>query len=122
MRQKQMDYEAKRAEYLKRCELAGTSPAQRTAKRSQDADAMSEVSVGSSVSTAATLALSLEEEKEARKMERKLRDIERLQCRQAGGEVLDKLQLEKINSKSLLEAHVVMVKVRANAVRPELVR
>jgi len=46
-----------------------------------------------------------------------LRDIIRLEERQAGGEVLDKLQVGKIDSKTQLEASVVMLKVRGGAVR-----
>merc|ERR1719265_1203959 len=91
----------------------------RRGARSNDSDdAVSEVSFCSSVSTAATLALSLEEEREARKMERKLRDIALLEGRQARGEVLDKLQAEKIESKTKLEATVVMLKVRAGQFAP----
>ena len=107
---RQREYEEKHAEYL----------ARKGAKQTKSADdAASEVS-WSSVSTAATLALSLDEEREARKMEKKLRDITRLEERQAGGEVLDKLQVGKIDSKTKLEATVVMLKVRAGAVRPPL--
>merc|ERR1711865_1196887 len=99
----------------------GEPPSRRVVRPSDASDTVSQSSWCSSVSTAATLALSLDEERQARKMERKLIDIARLQERQEQGEVLDKLQAAKIESKAKIDSSVVMLKVRANAVRPSLV-
>merc|ERR1712071_507172 len=66
------------------------------------------------------LALSPQEEREARKMERKLQDIARLQLKLDAGVILDKLQREKIPSKDALESHLVMQKIRAGAHRPSV--
>lgn len=66
------------------------------------------------------LALSQQEEREARKIFKKLNDIERLQKEMDKGISLDKLQLEKIQSKGVLESNLVMVKIRAGAHRPGL--
>lgn len=116
-RQRQTEYETKQAEYVKRTAAAIERRGARQAKEADDA--VSESS-WCSASTAATLSLSLMEEHEARKMERKLRDISRLQDRRTRGEVLDKLQLDKIDSKAKLDATVVMLKIRAGAIRPVL--
>merc|ERR1712046_319446 len=66
------------------------------------------------------LALSPQEEREARKIEKKLRDIARLQGQLDQGLTLDKLQLDKVQSKSVLESHLVMQKIRAGAHRPSI--
>jgi len=66
------------------------------------------------------LALSPLEEKEARKIEKKLREIACLQKELDQGNILDKLQREKIHSKEALESHLVMQKIRAGARRPSL--
>merc|ERR1712232_659470 len=131
---KQSEYETNKAEYekrvaareAKRLSAVGVKPWERR-RPSDVSDNDSEISDSGitwcsalSASTTSTLALSEDEEKEARKMERKLRDIARLEARQAQGEVLDKLQLAKIGSRSQIESNVVMLKVRANAVRPAL--
>jgi len=68
----------------------------------------------------ATLALSPQEEKEARKVEKKLRDITRLQKDFENGSSLDNLQLEKIKSKGALQSLLVMQKIRAGALRPTI--
>jgi len=68
----------------------------------------------------ATLALSPQEEKEARKVEKKLRDITRLQTDFENGFSLDNLQLEKIKSRDALESLLVMQKIRAGALRPTI--
>merc|ERR1719162_314589 len=126
--EKKSEYDSNRAAYLKLRQAAEERnvaqpdpPSQRVRRPSDASAALSESSWCSSVSTAATLALSLDEERKARKMERKLLDIARLQERQAQGEVLDKLQAAKIESKAKIDSSVVMLKVRANAVRPSLV-
>merc|ERR1719198_177014 len=66
------------------------------------------------------LALSPQEEREARKIQKKLRDIARLQGQLDQGLTLDKLQLDKVQSKNVLESHLVMQKIRAGAHRPSL--
>jgi len=66
------------------------------------------------------LALSPQEEREARKIEKKLRDIARLQGQLDQGLTLDKLQLDKVQSKYTLESHLVMQKIRAGAHRPSI--
>merc|ERR1712216_59929 len=116
--EKKIEDEKNHAEYLKlrqaaeEKKAAWPEPPSRQVRRPSDAsETVSESSWCSSVSTAATLALSLDEERQARKMERKLRDIARLEERQAQGEVLDKLQTAKIESKAEIESSVVMVKV-----------
>merc|ERR1712070_159311 len=68
----------------------------------------------------AVLALSPQEEREARKIEKKLRDIARLQDQLDQGCALDKLQLGKIQSKDTLESHLVMRKIRAGACCPSI--
>merc|ERR1711907_646948 len=68
----------------------------------------------------AKLALSEAEEREARKIEKKLRDIARLQVQLDQGKSLDKLQLDKIKSKDSLRSLLVMQKIRAGAVRPSI--
>jgi len=70
--------------------------------------------------TNAVFALSIQEEKEARKVERKLRDITRLQIELDRGCALDKLQLEKMQMKGALESLLVMQKIRAGAQRPTI--
>jgi hypothetical protein len=134
-RQKKSEYEKNHAEYLQRQErkkaaeekkAARPEPPSRSVKRPSDAsDTLSERSCCSSVSTVASLALSLDEERQVRKMERKLRDIAHLEELQAQGVVLDKLQVAKIAGKADIESsavmRVVMLKVRAGAVRPALV-
>lgn len=137
--EKKSEYEKNHAEYLKRQaaaeerkkaaeekKAARPEPPSRRVKRPSDAsDTLSERSFCSSVSTAASLALSLDEERQVRKMERKLRDIAHLEELQAQGVVLDKLQVAKIAGKADIESsavmRVVMLKVRAGAVRPALV-
>merc|ERR1711862_620059 len=64
------------------------------------------------------LALSEDEERQARKTEKVLRTIANLDARLDRGEKLDKLQLQKIQTKVELESGVVMVKIRAGARRP----
>merc|ERR1712070_445083 len=81
-------------------------PSRRVRRPSDASETVSESSWCSSVSTAATLALSLDEERQAQKMEKKLRDIARLEERQAQGEVLDKLQVAKIEGKAEIESSV----------------
>jgi hypothetical protein len=66
------------------------------------------------------LALSQDDEREARKIEKKLRDIEGLLRLEDQGKKLDKLQLEKIRQKDSLESSSVMLKIRAGAERPAL--
>ena len=66
------------------------------------------------------LALSPQEEREARKIEKKLRDIACLQGKLDEGLTLDKLQLDKVQSKKTLESHLVMQKIRAGAERPSI--
>merc|ERR1712203_192841 len=75
---------------------------------------------GMSTSTAATGAepsplpmLSVPEEKEARKLERKLREVAQLEDRRSQGESLDVLQLAKVARRAELEGALVMQKVRA---------
>jgi len=62
--------------------------------------------------------LSAAEGAEARKAERALREIARLEERLARGERLDALQLRKIGRREGLESSAVMLKVRAGALRP----
>lgn len=66
------------------------------------------------------LCLSEAEEREARKIEKKLRDIASLQEKLNRGCTLEKLQLEKIRLKDSLESTTVMLKIRAGALRPAL--
>merc|ERR1711934_1169494 len=68
----------------------------------------------------AKLALSEAEEREARKIEKKLRDIARLQVQLDQGKSLDRLQLDKIKSKDSLQSLLVMQKIRAGAIRPSI--
>ena len=68
----------------------------------------------------ACLALSELEEREARKIERKLKDIDRLQRMLDQGGSLDKLQLAKIQTKDSLESLAVMKKIFAGAQRPTI--
>lgn len=63
------------------------------------------------------LCLSEADEREARKIEKKLRVIASLQEKLNQGHALDKLQLEKIRSKDSLESSSVMLKIRAGAPR-----
>jgi len=85
---------------------------------SKDIDALSDSAA--SASTAASAAeplalptLSVPEEKEARKVERKLREVAQLEDRLARGENLDALQLGKVARKAELEDTLVMQKLRA---------
>jgi len=118
---KQGEYETKHAEYLNRKKAAEEKKSARQMRPRNDvSDTVSVNSFSSSVSTAASLALSLDEEREARKMEKKLRDIAHLEELRAQGKVLDKNQVAKIDGKAKIESSVVMLKVRANAVRPIL--
>lgn len=57
--------------------------------------------------------LSPAEEAEAKRLERKLREIKRLEQVLASGARLDKLQLEKVAGKAVLEDSLVLRKVRA---------
>lgn len=66
------------------------------------------------------LALSPLEEREARKIEKKLREITRLEDKLGQGILLDKLQILKIQSKASLESSLVMQKIRAGAFRPSM--
>jgi len=66
------------------------------------------------------LALSPQEERDARKIEKKLRDIARLQGQLDAGSSLDKLQREKIQLKDALDSQLVMQKIRAGAHRPSI--
>lgn len=68
----------------------------------------------------ARFALSPQEEREARKIEKKLRDIARLQGQLDQGLSVDKLQREKIQSKDALESQLVMQKIFAGAHRPSV--
>jgi len=118
---KQGEYETKHAEYLNHKKAAEEKKSARQMRPRNDvSDTVSVNSFSSSVSTAASLALSLDEEREARKMEKKLRDIAHLEELRAQGKVLDKNQVAKIDGKAKIESSVVMLKVRANAVRPIL--
>jgi hypothetical protein len=75
-------------------------------------DACSEASTkGTTVS--AVPALTLDEEREARKIEKKLREIAALEVKEAEGHILDKLQLEKISKKDDLLDSLVMKKLHA---------
>ncbi|CAE7277063.1 unnamed protein product, partial [Symbiodinium sp. CCMP2456] len=56
--------------------------------------------------------LSEDEEREARKLEKKLREIAALEQLQEQGRGLDSLQLQKVDRKSEIEAHEVLRKVR----------
>jgi hypothetical protein len=61
--------------------------------------------------------LSEADEREARKIEKKLRDIAILEEKLSRGCTLEKLQLEKIRLKDSLESTSVMLKIRAGALR-----
>eukprot|EP00933_Yihiella_yeosuensis_P004699 TRINITY_DN109094_c0_g1_i1.p1 TRINITY_DN109094_c0_g1~~TRINITY_DN109094_c0_g1_i1.p1 ORF type:complete len:176 (+),score=46.40 TRINITY_DN109094_c0_g1_i1:80-607(+) len=85
-------------------------------------DAKSEVSV-STLSTAATWTpgtLSADEEREARKIEKKLREIAALESRLANGDHLEKLQMEKLGTKEVLMTSLVMSKIKVGFSRPDL--
>ncbi|CAE7739895.1 clpC [Symbiodinium sp. CCMP2592] len=56
--------------------------------------------------------LSEDEEREARKLEKKLREIAALEQLVEQGQGLDSLQLQKVDRKSEIEAHEVLRKVR----------
>jgi len=81
-------------------------------------EAPTERSMISSASTTATL--SMDEEIEARKWERELRNIASLQQRKAKGEALTKYEESAIRRKPEFDLAQVMVKVHAGAVRPLL--
>merc|ERR1719223_878233 len=81
-------------------------------------EAPTERSMISSASTTATL--SMDEEIEARKWERELRNIASLQQRKAKGEALTKYEESAIRRKPEFDLAQVMVKVRDGAVRPLL--
>jgi hypothetical protein len=75
-------------------------------------DACSEASTkGTTVSVVP--ALTLDEERVARKIEKKLREIAALEVKEAEGHILDKLQLEKISKKDDLLDSLVMKKLHA---------
>merc|ERR1712039_260920 len=84
----------------------------------KDIDTMSESGASSSSTAASSSApglplLSVPEEKEARKLERKLREVVQLEERMAKGETLEALQLAKVGRRVELEATLVMQKIRA---------
>lgn len=64
--------------------------------------------------------LSEPEEKEARKVERKLREITKIEARMAVGERVDVLQRQKVAKKDELLSCMVMVKIRAGYLRPAI--
>lgn len=74
-------------------------------------------SVVSDVTTTATLPLSKDEEKEARKLEAELRKIESLQARKADGESLSPWEEVQIRRKPQIDYAPVMVKVLNGAER-----
>ena len=119
-------FEAKRDELAKRQSFfepkRNEAKMQSQHRSSEKSPAVSEASWSSfgSVSTTATLALSPLEEREARKIEKKLREISHLQEKQSAGVRLAKNQLEKVNTSNALYANLVMVKIRAGAFRPEI--
>ena len=113
------------------------------ARASEDSksEAASEASSGQSVSTASTWAssppkkhwkqwtepqkrwmqaLTEDEEKQARKVEKKLREIAALEARLAEGETLEDLQQKKVDKKSEFEDCEVMRKLRSGYTRCEL--
>lgn len=81
-------------------------------------DAPTERSMFSSASTTATL--SMDEEIEARKLERELGNIASLQQRKAKGGALTKYEESAIRRQPEFDFAQVMVKVRAGAIRPLL--
>merc|ERR1712232_1358895 len=94
----------------------------------QDDDASSVVSGSTCASTTASKGpessvvnrLSQLEEKDARKYEKVLREIAKLELRQKSGEKLDSKQIEKIQRRGELEDTVVMRKVRLGYARSQL--
>merc|ERR1719343_573682 len=74
--------------------------------------AMSESTAATAAEQAAAPVLSVPEEKETRKFERKLREVAQLEERMARGESLDALQLAKVARQAELEGTLVMQKVR----------
>merc|ERR1712224_136403 len=97
----------------RRGEKAQTKPGQK------EFDACSEVSEAS-VSTMATLSavapvLSGPEEREVRKLEKKLRDIAKLEKRHAAGEELDINQVEKVKQRCDVEAELATIKAMCAA-------
>lgn len=61
--------------------------------------------------------LSLDEEREANKLEKKLREISVLEAKRDAGERLDVLQIKKLETRKELENHSVMRKVRSGYAR-----
>jgi len=61
--------------------------------------------------------LSEAEELEARKLEKKLREISVLEAKRDAGERLDVLQVKKLETRKELENHSVMLKVRSGYAR-----
>merc|ERR1711920_588742 len=80
-----------------------------------------EQETNASCSTASTVtqrrSLTDAEEKEARKYEKVLREIAKIEERVANGEKVDSLQLQKINRREEIQATLVMTKVRAGYLR-----
>lgn len=84
------------------------------ARRPSDASSvMSEAHSMCSVSTAATLTLSPDEEKELQKMRNRLSEIAALKERKAKGEALSRYEESAIRSEKEIDYAPVMVKVRA---------
>merc|ERR1712232_775649 len=109
--------------------LAGLSPERRAAvlakrqadverrvaertKVDDDAKSVASVSTASTVTEARGSRLCEAEEKEARKHEKALKDITKLDERLARGEQLEKTQLEKIQRRNEIEQTRVMQKIR----------
>jgi len=65
----------------------------------------------------ARLQLTATEERDAKKFEKTLRDIAKLEHRLANGEKLDQLQLDKISRRKGLESETVMIKLQAGYAR-----
>lgn len=83
------------------------------ARRQSDASSVVSETPCSSVSTAATLTLSPDEEKELLKLEKRRRDIAVLKERKANGEALNRYEESAIRSEKEIDYAPVMVKVRA---------
>jgi len=69
---------------------------------------------------ASSLSLTEQEERAARKIEKKLREIAALEAQRDAGQQLEKLQLQKLEGKAELESRCVMCKVRAGYRRADL--
>eukprot|EP00438_Fugacium_kawagutii_P006170 Skav207458 [mRNA] locus=scaffold3545:163290:163844:+ [translate_table: standard] len=107
---------------LARKRLQASKPQVSDESKSETSEGSNLQSVVSTASTWATRsrkqkplkpALTEEQEKEARKMEKKLREIAALETRLAAGEPLDALQEQKLENKSKFEDCEVMLLVRS---------